>query len=136
VHHSSSSWFRTNNQLPLLGSGSNKCDKTSRLLLTKLHNTLVKQNRVLQLSKLKKYILISHHVPNTDTKRKKKGIQINLEHEDKVLNNVSKYRHCLTYWLSKSFQEKCGIHVSHGRTVISGISECDMPGLYYFGQMS
>lgn len=56
--------------------------------------------------------------------------------EGKVLKNVTKYRHCLAYWLNKSFQEKCGIHLSHGRTVISGISEYDIPGLYYFGQMS
>jgi len=40
------------------------------------------------------------------------------------------------YWLNKSFQEKCGIHVSHRRTVISGMSDYGIPGLYYFGQMS
>lgn len=68
--------------------------------------------------------------------QKRNKNKLTKEHEGKVLNNVSKYRQCLTYWLNKSFQEKCGIHVSHGRTVISGISEYDMPRLYYSGQMS
>lgn len=67
--------------------------------------------------------------------QKRNKNKLTYECEGKVLN-VSKYRHCLMYWLNKSFQEKCGIHLSHGRTIISGISEYDMPQLYYFGQMS
>ena len=68
--------------------------------------------------------------------QKRNKNKITKEHEGKVLNDVSKYRDCIMYWLNKSFQEKCRIHVSHGPTIISGISKYDMPGLYYFGQKS